>query len=89
LRITSRTSGVVPVEGRQERSSLSTDVRQFKPVKPVIGLRLTQSIIAKCLFNNLVSFYRTVTKFEAKLDANMLLLHVQHFNEKKITNTTL
>jgi hypothetical protein len=59
----------------------------FKPVKPVVGLRLTQSVIAKCLFNHLVSFCRTLAKFEAKLDANTLLLHVHHFNEKKIRKT--
>jgi hypothetical protein len=34
------------------------------------------------LFNILVSFCRTLAKFEAKLDANTLLLHVHHFNEK-------
>jgi hypothetical protein len=56
----------------------------FKLVKPVEGLRLTQSVITKCLFKHLVSLCHTLAKFAAKLDANMLLLHVQHFNEKKI-----
>jgi hypothetical protein len=53
---------------------------------------MTQSVIAKCLFNHLVSFCSTLAKFEAKLDANTLLLHVHHFNGKKSqngTNTTL
>jgi hypothetical protein len=52
-------------------------------VKPVVVLRLTQSVITKCLFNHLVNFCRTLAKFEAKLDANTLLLHVHHFKEKQ------
>jgi hypothetical protein len=55
----------------------------FKPVKPVMVLCLIQSIIAKCLFNHLVSCCSTLAKFEAKFDANTLLLHVHHFNGKK------
>jgi hypothetical protein len=35
------------------------------------------------LFNHLVSFCRTLAKFEAKRDANTLLLHDHHLNEKK------
>ena len=50
-------------------------------------MRLTQSVITECLLKHLVSFCSTFAKFEAKFDANALLLHVHHFNEK-ICKTT-
>ena len=52
----------------------------FNLVKPVIGLLPTQNVITKCLLKHFVSFCCTVAKFEEKLDANTLFLHVHHFN---------
>jgi hypothetical protein len=56
----------------------------FKLVKLILRLRLTQSVITKCFFKRSVFCCRTLAKYEAKLYANTLLLHVHHFI-KKIT----
>jgi len=51
-------------------------------IKPVVGLRMTQNVIIKCLLKYFVSFCCVPAKFEAKFNANLLLLHVHHFDEK-------
>ena len=75
-------SFVVLIEGRQERSSSSTDIHPFlkRLGKPFVGLRLAYWIITKCFFKHSVCFRSRLAEFEAEFDANPLFLRISHLN---------
>jgi len=85
LQITSSTfvtfSGIVQIIGCPEWSSWSNDIQPLLSLLNKLQvLHLTQSVIITYLFKQFVCFWCTLCKFEAKIDANILLLHNHNFN---------
>jgi hypothetical protein len=83
-RIVSRTFAeftvVVPVEDCPERLSLSTDISTFfKTLKPFSRFGL--GLVTKCFFKHVVRFRCRLTEFETQFNANLLFLHINHFNK--------